>query len=251
MKIAFISDLHIKKVGDKACQTYWSFINSSEVQSCDQIILMGDIFDFLIGEHKQFTKKYAFFFKSIINQLENGKEIIFIEGNHDFHFKNTIEKYLKKHTEKHESFKYLQDGFSIDLNGKTCYICHGDEVDFFNEAFKRWKKIYTSSWFKVMVSYIFTFRILVTLANLASKDSKRRGSKTFDRSKAKAKYLVGASELIKQKSIDIVVAGHTHIQELHTYEDGTQYINIGHPSSSGQSIYWNESKFEIFNLKDS
>lgn len=251
MNIAFISDLHIKTIGDEPYNHYLMFINSKKVQSCEKIVLLGDIFDFLIGEHKYFTIHYKFFFESIRDQLDRGQKVIFIEGNHDFHFESIITNYLKENTPNYGNFEYRKEGFELTLGNKIAYICHGDEVDFFNIAFKRWKRIYTSGWFKILVSYIFSFKVLLKLANLASKNSKSRGSKTFDNLVAKEKYILGAKELLELKSVEIIVAGHTHISEIKTFKNGKQYINCGYPPSSSQTILWYNEKFEFFNLRDS
>ena len=107
MKCSFFSDLHIKSPGDDATKLFVAFCKSSEVQDSDTVILLGDMFDILIGEHKQYLQKYETFFSHLIQLLNSDKKIVFLEGNHDFHIKRTIEKFVKKNSAKSQNFKYL------------------------------------------------------------------------------------------------------------------------------------------------
>ena len=115
---AFISDLHIKKAHDEPSKVLRSFFSHEKVQNSDVVFLLGDIFDFLIGEHKAYIKEYAFFFESILELIENGKVIYFFEGNHDFHFSNTITSFLKSKTTNYQNFKYLKQGIFLKLDTK-------------------------------------------------------------------------------------------------------------------------------------
>lgn len=60
--------------------------------SCEQLILMGDIFDVLVGEvlpSHDFAKPYIKTLESLANR---GLEVIYIEGNHDFNLAPLFEK---------------------------------------------------------------------------------------------------------------------------------------------------------------
>jgi len=80
----FIADAHYN---DKRTQLYKLLsLLQKETLSCNQIFLMGDIFDFLSSEIKyfQFINKKVI---SLINELSLQYEIIYLEGNHDFNLK--------------------------------------------------------------------------------------------------------------------------------------------------------------------
>lgn len=243
MKCAFISDLHIKSSYDDATDLFMKFCKNSNVQSCQKIILLGDIFDLMIGDHFNYTKKFPFFFEEITKFLDSGKEVIFIEGNHDFHFEQTCRKYFKKNSNNSEKFRYLKSGENIVLNDKVYFYCHGYEVDYFNKYFKRWYKVYSSIWFKILTTYILNFYLIQKLGEWASKDSKKRGKKTFDYGKMKEKYLVGAKALLEEVKVDGIISGHTHIPEFHTYEDGKIYLNPGFPTRDRYFIYFDGKVF--------
>ena len=62
-----------------------SFLRHPEVRESDCIILLGDMFDFMMGEHQEYLNIFEKFFRELKKLLAEGKEIHFFEGNHDFH----------------------------------------------------------------------------------------------------------------------------------------------------------------------
>lgn len=251
MKIAFFSDLHIKNPGDEASQLFDRFCNDIHTKGVTQVILLGDMFDILIGEHIGYLKKYDSFFKNIIELLDNEIEVIFLEGNHDFHIKKTLESYFSKESKNPQLFSYLFSGKDIVLDNKKYHYCHGYEVDYYNHYFENWKNIYTSKWFAFFVSYLLPYFFIEFLAHRASNNSKKRGRKVFNFEEAKNKYLVGAEQFINEKKIHGVICGHTHIQENHKYENGNLYINCGYPLKDRNYLLFNGEEFNFINLEES
>ena len=177
MKIAFFSDLHIKSPGDEACHLFDRFCQDSKIQSTTHVILLGDMFDILIGEHRGYLKKYHRFFNNITELLDKGIKVIFLEGNHDFHIQKTLENYFSQNSKNPKLFKYLLNGEDLLVNGKKYHYCHGFEVDYYNQYFDNWKNIYTSKWFAFFVSYLLPYFFIEFLAHRASNNSKKRGKK--------------------------------------------------------------------------
>ena len=249
MNCVFISDLHIKRPDDLASRIFLEFCHHSHTLHSDKVFLLGDIFDHLIGSHPEYLKKYAFFFEELEKFLELDKEVIYVEGNHDFHFKGILDKYFSGNARYSSNFRYLTKGESILLGSSKYFFCHGYEVDYFNKYFKRWHKIYSSEYMKFIANHVLSFGMIMKLADWASKDSKRRGSKTFDYDQARAKYLEGAKELIKDKDVSGVIAGHTHIFADHTYPDGKTYHNCGFPMRDKKFLSVKGERFEMINLE--
>lgn len=250
MKYSFFSDLHIKNIDDEACQIFVNFCNSQNVKDSSHIYLLGDMFDMLIGEHEEYITKYNVFFNEIVKLLDLGKKVTYLEGNHDFHVKKTITKFIEKNSKNSNNFQYLIDGEYLLIGGDKYYFCHGDDVDYFNHSFKRWKKIYTSLPFKILVNFLFPYRLIEYLGHSASNDSKKRGRKKFDYNAAREKYRKGAAALIRELDIKGVIAGHTHIQEIHHF-DNNVYINCGFPKKDMSYIHFNGSEFIKVSLRDS
>ena len=60
-----ISDVHIKEQGDRAHQLMMSFFRSKEAETCDEIYLLGDIFDLMVGTHMAYFERFPEFFNEV------------------------------------------------------------------------------------------------------------------------------------------------------------------------------------------
>ena len=65
----------------------------------------------------------------------------------------------------------------------------------------------------MFIDYILPFSFVKKYGSEASKNSKKRGRKKFEYDKAKEKYLVGVNQIFKDHNYDVIIAGHTHIEE--------------------------------------
>lgn len=247
MKYSCISDLHIKNDADKASLLFEKFSKSKQVVESEKVYLLGDIFDLMIGNHKEYITIYSNFFKTLSNLIKSGKKIVYIEGNHDFHLEEVMKYFCKEYSVSNENFKYLRESFTEEIDGKNVLFTHGHEVDYYNDAYKRWKRIYTSRSFKFFIDYILPFSIVKKYGAEASKNSKKRGRKKFEYEKAKEKYLVGVKQVFKGSNYDIIIAGHTHIEE-DIYIDKNQYINNGFPLNTNKFIHYDGHLLKLIDL---
>jgi len=237
MKFSCISDVHIKKTGDPASEVIQLFFSNTFVKESDAIFLLGDIFDFMIGGHKGFVKTYEFFFKELATCINNGQKIYVFEGNHDFHVEKVYNYFLEKENLDKSKFEFSRVGKNLEIDGKNIYFCHGDDLDFDNPYYQRWKKIYSSLPFKLFVEKLLPYNILMKLGEKAAGNSKRRGKKVFDYTKAQQRYRKNAMHVIQEQSCDILVFGHTHIKEEQTV-NGKQYINNGFPIKDKTFVHY-------------
>lgn len=248
MKISFLSDLHLSDPEGIEQKLFDSFCDSPYTQEASHVILLGDMFDILIGEHREYFIKYSSFFKKIIQLLDSNKKVIYLEGNHDFHIEKTFREFIRENSQYHQNFSYLKKGENINLNNKTYHFCHGYEVDYDNEAFKKWHRTYTSAPFEFLANKLVPFKLIELIGNKASNNSKQRGKKTFNFDFAKKKYIAGAKSFIDEVKVDGVICGHTHIQEKYTYPDKTIYLNCGYPKKDKNFLYYADGEFKFINL---
>ena len=89
----------------------------SEKLNPTQLILMGDIFDALIGGVDKTIEKNQEAV-SIINRLSNKIEVIYLEGNHDFNLKNVFPKV--------KIFPISMQPLRCEYSGKKVILAHGD-----------------------------------------------------------------------------------------------------------------------------
>ena len=113
MKRLIISDLHLGSFHAKE-QQLLTFLNS--IEGFDELILAGDIIDFLIVP--TFTEQTAKLFDFVSNFT--GK-VIYIVGNHDIPFKSCIGSELF-------DIKFV-DAWEFEENNKKFRIEHGDRYE--------------------------------------------------------------------------------------------------------------------------
>lgn len=174
-----------------------------------QIFLMGDIFDFVCYSVKHFIELSRELVE-LINELSNEKEIIYLEGNHDFDIAELFPK-VKVYTRE-------QQPLVASYAGKKVLLAHGD--------------IFTPLGYDIYTSFIRN-KLLMKFVNLINFNGFISGriynwliSKNictkFEDIESFVKRRV---ELYKSYSADIIIEGHFH-QNCELSIDGVTYINL-------------------------
>ena len=77
MKISTISDIHVSK--DKNYDYLLSFMTNKNVLESDMIIFLGDIFDLMVGSHREYINDFKEFL-GLERLLKNKKKNYFYRG---------------------------------------------------------------------------------------------------------------------------------------------------------------------------
>ncbi|MCT4642529.1 MAG: UDP-2,3-diacylglucosamine diphosphatase [Bacteriovoracaceae bacterium] len=235
MQISSISDIHIKLKDDIGYRILCRFLSSQTVIGSDYIVLAGDIFDLMVGDKKQYLQEYSVIFDMLKNILFEGKKIIYIEGNHDFHISKMLRSFFNsKNFIPVKGYIVLRDG------ERKIYVSHGDEVDYTDLAYLRWKKIYSLKCFSFFVNTFLPYHFIKWVGDRASKNSRKRGKKKFNYEKAKKKYLRLLCEFQNIKGYDYYILGHTHIKVL-----TDNVINNGFPIEHGLYSFYDNGVLEL------
>ncbi len=115
----FIADAHYPNHKKKEFISFLYDIKYKKIIA-SQLILMGDIFDLLVGESKYLENR----FKKEIYLLEDiakDIEVIYLEGNHDFN--------LKKFFKRVKVFPIKKQPLILKYNNKTYALSHGDKFN--------------------------------------------------------------------------------------------------------------------------
>ena len=199
-----VSDVHYSKINT-------SFIKDILETKASQIVLNGDIFE-LISDYISESKKYNIDLIEALNSLAQKKEILYLEGNHDFNLKKTF-KNIKIIDIKNQPLK-------CKYNNKVIYIAHGDCF-----AHTLRYKIYTM---------IIRNKLLLKTIDLLEKII---GNKVFYKiidkksTKNKCKKIQDFREIVKKriskypKDADFIIEGHFHQGVRYIFDD-LKYINL-------------------------
>jgi len=204
----FITDAHYSHLRPQ----FLEFIKAIELKQLQppQIILMGDIFDSLIGE-VSYTHRQNRTLIDLLNRLSQNIEIIYLEGNHDFNLHNIFPKI--------QIFSISQQPILVQYKKKKIYLSHGD----FNADIGY--KIYTSIIRNSVILSLLSF--IDKIGNFfIMKKLDRYLSKKDDCKKLKNFPFFTEKRLNIKYSCDYFIDGHFHQNRRFQIADFI-YINLG------------------------
>ena len=98
MQVSIISDIHVREEFCNGGNCLFKFLDKSKERGDTDIVLLGDIFDFMVGDFPEYIEKFKRLFEKMEKTLNEGVTIHYLEGNHDFHLKALFQKYFHGHS---------------------------------------------------------------------------------------------------------------------------------------------------------
>jgi UDP-2,3-diacylglucosamine hydrolase len=248
MAIAIISDIHVCNPEDDAYKLLLDFLRNKKVEECNDIFLLGDIFDLMAGYHPQYLELFNQFFKLLKKLTERGINVHYFDGNHDLHL-GLLFKNFKKRYQVNSRFFYYNQHLITEIAGKKYYISHGDDIELGNPGYKRYKEVVTNNFFKFFANYIMPYKVLELVGRKASADSKKRNKHKYnedDKKKLIKENFRKASEICNKQygPFDFIICGHSHAKDNYQSKNDFTYLNNGYAQSSKTFIYiTDEGKF--------
>jgi UDP-2,3-diacylglucosamine hydrolase len=120
MRKVFIADAHLKCETDENYRLLLDFLDELSGNT-DTLFILGDLFEFWIGYPEVPFSHYLPVLEKLRRLRNSGIEIVYFEGNHDFHMGPFFEDTLKA--------RVFSGPAIIDLNGEKVYLCHGDQIN--------------------------------------------------------------------------------------------------------------------------
>lgn len=222
MKAYFLSDIHLKSETKDKAKLFLNFIKNIDKKTT-HLILLGDVFDLWIGDHKYFKEKFHQTLSQLRRLVEDGVEVHYFEGNHDIHLKKFWEKRIGVHV--HPSKKIFQLGpFKVRAE-------HGDLMNpqdkgyLFLRWFLRTKPMeLLSQYIPGKVVAMIGERSSLMSRIYTSRINKEYIDKVIEYTRAYAK-----KEYAKDK-FDTIITGHTHVKDDYIFNVGSKQIrsvNLG------------------------
>jgi UDP-2,3-diacylglucosamine hydrolase len=117
MRDLFLADAHLRHPDDANYQQLLRFLEE-ERGRIRTLYLLGDIFEFWVGYRHVVFAPYVPLLESLRRLRLAGAEIVYVEGNHDFHLGSFFRDTL--------GCRILPNGGAIELGGRRVYLAHGD-----------------------------------------------------------------------------------------------------------------------------
>lgn len=226
MAMIFISDLHLVEGQSERTRRFIRFLEELP-ESCEILVLGGDIFDLFVGDKAFFLKEYAKVLYAIEETSSRGVKVYYLQGNHDFHLQNVFSASSK--------VEVRDDFFEVQLGDSVIYIEHGDQINRrdYGYLFLRW---FTRSWLFHIVLSLTPGSLVERIGKWSSKKSRKYTSVERSNSEQVAvtkKLFQKYAQKILESGSDVVLLGHSHIADYQEYfEEGGGggrglYVNLG------------------------
>jgi len=215
--IFFVSDNHFQKRSDhseqKRRKKFYSLLDHiKEVKGT--LVIGGDFFDFWFNYNGYVPPEYLDIFENLKKLKNNGVDIYYVLGNHDYWDFGFLDRTFSK-----KSFK---DKFQFTADDQEFLVIHGDGVLKEDSGYRLFRRIIRSR------LCIFLFNLLPPSVGyyIAKKISHADKPKEYykDNKIIKEKLLFYARE--RWKEADILLVGHYH-QEGIIEQDNKKLIFLG------------------------
>jgi UDP-2,3-diacylglucosamine hydrolase len=248
MKIASISDLHIKSQEDEASKILMRFFRHNHTVSADAIFLLGDIFDLMVGPHATYEKQFSEFFLECEKIIKRGQKLYFIEGNHDVHIRKLFFRYFSaRNIDYKDRFFIFQSPIELKSKNFKYLFSHGDEYDFENTNYQNYKNFIYKPFMRFIGENVVPYHLINFLGTRASKISRKAGKKNFDKEKVRLKIRNGVEKIITGK-FHFIVGGHSHVLDEYKTSHNSIYINNGFPLLDKKFILIEDEKYQFIDL---
>ncbi len=250
MKICTISDVHCHPLRPDLEELLIRFLTHSQVQDCQAVFLLGDIFDVMVGHHVEYLKLYPTFFEELKRLSQAGKAIHYFEGNHDFHLGKLFKTFASMNNLKN-IFVHTHHYCTL-IDSKKIYFSHGDDIEIGKFKYKSYKLFIKSLPLSIVADYLIPYKLLDWIGNSASQNSKKQNHNRYNDpafcEETRNIFRFSATKAWKKHHFDFLFCGHAHIADLWKSPDGFTYANGGPCFLTKQFLTYQNGKVEIVKL---
>jgi UDP-2,3-diacylglucosamine pyrophosphatase LpxH len=238
VEVAIISDLHLGTYGCHAKE----ILNYLKSIQPGLLILNGDIIDIWNFSKRYFPASHMQVIKEIMNFISNGTRVVYITGNHD--------EMLRRYSDMQMGNFQLVDKLVMEINGKMCWIFHGDVFD---ATTKGSAKILAKLGGKGYDLLILINRFVNWWLKLFGKEKMSLSKKVKDGVKKAVSWIGNfeqtAAELAIEKNYDYVICGHIHQPQkrvVETAKGKVTYLNSGDWIENLTALEYHQNDWHIY-----
>jgi len=214
MRALFLADAHLCKPSDPNYIALLTFLDE-QCGKTDLLALLGDIFEFWIGKDTV-TDNYAPLIDAFERMHRQGTKLVYVEGNHDFHLGPVFTRRL--------NCQVFPDGGSIELDGKSIFLAHGDLANPDDTGYRLLRKILRSGPVRFGLRTLPN-SLLMAIGDRAGYES-RKSSGEQRRNCPAREILKPYAEAILATGHQAIVTGHYH-QPFHEKLGNGEIIALG------------------------
>ncbi len=217
--VVVMSDLHLGTYGCHAKE----LVHYLKSISPRILILNGDVIDVWQFRKRYFPIEHIQVIKEIMSLAAKGTRVIYVTGNHD--------EAMRRYTDIDFGNFQLVDKVVMEINGKMCWIFHGDVFDTTTKGGAKMLAKLGSHGYDLLIRFN---RSINWLLQLLGKEKMSLSKKVMDRvNKAVIRinnFEQTAAEIAIEKKYDYVICGHIHEPQMRciiTDKGRVTYLNSG------------------------
>ena len=180
----------------------------------DHLFLLGDVFDAYIEYRTLVPKGFVRFQGLLASWADRGVSITYLAGNHDLWHRDYFEKELGLTV---EPVRWVGK-----LGGRSALLTHGDAYDTADPFYRRVRPLLRSQALTSLYRRLLPAGGALALAQWFNRNFHEE---KIDAERVRA-LRQEARRILKHTTAELVVMGHSHWHEQHTWPEGT-YLNTG------------------------
>lgn len=223
MRRLFISDLHLQPKRPEISRAFAYFLTEI-APPCDQLYLLGDIFEYWIGDDAPLPGLEPLFDR-LKSLSDSGTALFFMHGNRDFLVGNAFMARI--------GATLLPEQYPLALEGETALLLHGDELCTDDSAYQAFRaQVRDPRWQQAFLAQSVAQR--TEIARQMRESSREQGA-------MKAESITDVNpqqvlELMRRHQARLLIHGHTHRPARHPLvldQGSAERVVLGDWSSSG------------------
>lgn len=220
-----VSDIHLGAVPPSTERSFRDFLVYAK-QEASGLLINGDLFDVWLASRHFVVRDHIRVLAAIADIVDAGIPVYFVGGNHDaLEFGGEV---LRDDL----GVTLLEEPARVELGSYDALVIHGDGVDVAAPAYEKRHPILRSRWFRWIAQRVLHLdtiyeQVVKTSGTRRIVERYLRGESTGPKPYAARIEQWAREALQRDPSIDIVLAGHSHLPARIEVENGRFYVNSG------------------------
>ncbi len=141
--LVVMSDIHLHRADDERARLLLRVVEQIRLGEVEYLVLLGDIFDFCLGSHPYFQKKFAPIGEALTAVSRAGTKVVYVEGNHEFRLIDL----------PWEGVHIVEHGtYALELTGgDKVQVAHGDMI-YSHRRYKMFRRVVKSAFVTAIAS---------------------------------------------------------------------------------------------------
>jgi UDP-2,3-diacylglucosamine hydrolase len=214
--ILFVSDLHLSESLPRTCAAFCQFLNNAALKA-QALFILGDLFEYWIGDDcLDDTHSVAYAITQSLAQLkQRGVDLFILCGNRDF--------LLGQQFAEQAHALLVDDICLLTAFEKKIVLAHGDTLCTDDHSYQTYRSLVHRPWLQnIFLAMPFTWR--QKIAQCLRQRSQKPYSTAHPLAAKKDVNDQAVQQLLDQYHSSILIHGHTHRPQCHTYDQAIRWV---------------------------